>query len=485
MIRCLKRGKDGSSPRRRRHEGAEAPSRKSSKDVAGSAGDEAVRAVQPKFDQWTRRTFACRRPDIEAARKSQVTPCRREVETFPGVVLGHKNIRQWRGLPIPGGNIPCLLSLHMSVPDAKVAGVQAGVATAPPYQGKPHPAIVTAMVHGRRDEILVLGGRSGAVVAMAVAKHQPICSRGHARRPRQQCRSQKPSANCMPRWHRSVCRPTETLVIADDSVDAEICADRPAGPGVSMATTSPCVLLTNCETLGTVSGPELEDYGRGSSSATRCRKCWQTADELAFEHVQGTANKPTSALGSLRHAPTEVPWLQAVPAERERSDTTPNFRLDGQRRAWSRVPGRAPDSRLAVALAQAGAHCDLGAPAASATAQGLASTSHRSTATATGCGWTASELTLYCASKHAIEGMTKPCMESGEAASVSTPSARRSSDRHDRANVRRCFVSNMGGRPNRPAAASGRTEEIIGPHRVSGPAAPKPGDRSALMVDGG
>lgn len=145
-------------------------------------GDEAVRAYSRQFDNWDPADFRLTQADIEAARKSlsareieditfaqkqvrQFAQIQRdsmhdvEVETFPGVILGHKHIPvDAVGCYIPGGKYPLLASAHMSVLTAKVAGVKRVVATAPPYKGQPHPAIVTAMAMAGADEILVLGG---------------------------------------------------------------------------------------------------------------------------------------------------------------------------------------------------------------------------------------------------------------------------------------------------------------------------------------
>ena len=145
-------------------------------------GDDAVREYSKKFDQWDPASFTLSRADIEGAVKQLTarevedikfaqTQIRNfaqiqrnsmvdvEVETLPGVVLGHKHIPMNAvGCYIPGGKYPLIASAHMSVLTAKVAGVKRVVSTAPPYHGKPHPAIVAAMHFAGADEILVLGG---------------------------------------------------------------------------------------------------------------------------------------------------------------------------------------------------------------------------------------------------------------------------------------------------------------------------------------
>ena len=145
-------------------------------------GDDAVREYSKKFDNWDPADFRLSQAAIEAAVK-QLSPRELqdiqfaqtqvrnfaqlqrdsmkdiEVETLPGVILGHKHIPMNAvGCYVPGGKYPLIASAHMSVLTAKVAGVKRIVATAPPYQGAPHPAIVAAMHFAGADEILVLGG---------------------------------------------------------------------------------------------------------------------------------------------------------------------------------------------------------------------------------------------------------------------------------------------------------------------------------------
>ena len=118
-----------------------------------------------------------------------------EVETLPGVVLGHKHIPvNAIGCYVPGGHYPMVASAHMSVVTAKVAGVKRIIACAPPFKGGPHPAIVAAMHFGGADEIYVLGGVQ-AVAAMALGTETHRAGR-HDRRPRQRLSSPRPSASC-------------------------------------------------------------------------------------------------------------------------------------------------------------------------------------------------------------------------------------------------------------------------------------------------
>ena len=189
MFRYLKRGKDVQT---RAEDDAKVRATVEAiiADVE-ARGDAAVSDYSRKFDNWDPADFRLSQGEIESARRSlsareiediafaqkQVRNFAQiqrdsmkdvEVETYPGVVLGHKHIPvNAVGCYIPGGKYPLLASAHMSVLTAKVAGVKRVVATAPPYQGTPHPAIVTAMAMAGADEILVLGGVQ-AVVAMAV-----------------------------------------------------------------------------------------------------------------------------------------------------------------------------------------------------------------------------------------------------------------------------------------------------------------------------
>jgi sulfopropanediol 3-dehydrogenase len=223
-----------------------------------------------------------------------------EVETRPGVVLGHKHIPVNNvGCYIPGGKYPLIASAHMSVLTAKVAGVPRVIATAPPYQGQPHPAIVAAMHMAGADEILVLGGVQ-AVAAMAIGTG-----------------SIKPVDMLVGPGNQYVAEakrqlygrvgidlfagPTETLVIADESVDGEMCAVDLLGQA-EHGPTSPAVLLTNSEKLARDTLAEVQRQLGILPTAEIARKAWndhgqvivcdtidemiQVADELAFEHVQ-------------------------------------------------------------------------------------------------------------------------------------------------------------------------------------------------------
>ncbi|MEM8950943.1 MAG: histidinol dehydrogenase, partial [Pseudomonadota bacterium] len=209
-------------------------------------GDAAVRELSEKFDNYAPESFRLSEQDIEAA-MSKMAPrdledikyaqaqIRRfaeaqrasmtdiEIETEPGVILGHKNIPvQSVGCYVPGGKFPLIAAAHMSVLTASVAGVPRILATSPAQQGEPHPAIVTAMHLGGAHEIYVLGGIQ-AVGAMAlgtesIAPVDMLVGPGNAF-----------VAEAKRQLFGRVgidlfAGPTETLVVADETVDAEMCA---------------------------------------------------------------------------------------------------------------------------------------------------------------------------------------------------------------------------------------------------------------------
>jgi len=209
-------------------------------------GDAAVRELSEKFDNYSPDNFLLSDTEIDKAMgqvsaqdltdiKFAQTQVRNfaehqkaslsdiEVETLPGVVLGHKNISvNSVGCYVPGGKYPMVASAHMSVVTAKVAGVQRIISSAPPQDGAPHPAIVAAMHLGGADEIYCLGGVQ-AVATMAlgpesVASVDMLVGPGNAY-----------VAEAKRQLYGRVgidlfAGPTETLLIADETVDAEMCA---------------------------------------------------------------------------------------------------------------------------------------------------------------------------------------------------------------------------------------------------------------------
>ena len=189
MARWLKRGMDASATK-----AAEAKVRETVEHILAKVEarkDAAVRELSEKFDKWSPPSFRLSEQEIERAisqvRKRDLddikfaqTQVRNfakaqrdsmkdvEIETLPGVVLGHRHIPvNSIGCYVPGGRYPMVASAHMSIVTAKVAGVKRIIACAPPFKGGPHPAIVAAMHFGGADEIYVLGGVQ-AVAAMAL-----------------------------------------------------------------------------------------------------------------------------------------------------------------------------------------------------------------------------------------------------------------------------------------------------------------------------
>jgi sulfopropanediol 3-dehydrogenase len=179
-----------------------------------------------------------------------------EVETLPGVILGHRNIPvQSVGCYVPGGKFPMVASAHMSVLTAAVAGVPRIIASAPPVKGEPHPAIVAAMHLGGAHEIYVLGGMQ-AVGAMALGTEtiEPVdmlVGPGNAF-----------VAEAKRQLYGRVgidlfAGPTETMVIADDTVDAELCATDLLGQA-EHGYNSPACLITNSRKLAEATMAEID-----------------------------------------------------------------------------------------------------------------------------------------------------------------------------------------------------------------------------------
>ncbi|NIC39409.1 histidinol dehydrogenase [Halomonas desiderata] len=299
-------------------------------------GDDAVRELSEKFDSWSPASFRLTQAEIEQAMsevsaqdledirfaqaqirkfaEAQLASMQTvEVETRPGVVLGHKHLPvNAVGCYVPGGAYPMVASAHMSVLTAKVAGVKRVVAAAPPYKGKPHPAIVTAMHLAGADEILVLGGVQ-AVGAMAIgtesiAPVDMLVGPGNAF-----------VAEAKRQLFGRVgidlfAGPTETLVIADDTVDGLLCATDLLGQA-EHGPTSPAALLTNSEALAKETMAAIDELLTKLPTAEIARQAWenygeiivcdtheemlQVADEMAYEHVQVMTEDPELYLQQL------------------------------------------------------------------------------------------------------------------------------------------------------------------------------------------
>src|ERR1700680_556496 len=233
-------------------------------------GDAAVRGFSERFDKWSPPSFRLSEDEI-AALVAKVSPqtiddikfaqaqirnfaeIQRasmkdvEVETLPGVVLGHRHIPVGRvGCYVPGGRYPMVASAHMSIVTARVAGVGHIAACTPPNQGGPHPETIAAMHLGGADEIYVLGGVQ-AVAAMALGTDifQPVVMLGGG--------GNAYVAEAKRQLYGRVgidlfAGPTEILVIADDTADAEMCATDLLGQA-EHGPTSPAILLTTSEKL--------------------------------------------------------------------------------------------------------------------------------------------------------------------------------------------------------------------------------------------
>jgi sulfopropanediol 3-dehydrogenase len=286
-------------------------------------GDQYVRELSEKFDNYSPKNFKLSekeikdlmdevsdsdKEDIKFAQqqvrffaKAQLSTLKElEIETHPGVILGHKNIPvQSVGCYVPAGKFPMVASAHMSVVTASVAGVPRIIATTPPFEGKPNPAVVTAMKLGGAHEIFVLGGMQG-VGAMAIGTEtiKPVdmlVGPGNAF-----------VAEAKRQLFGKVgidlfAGPTETMIIADDTVDGELCATDLLGQA-EHGYNSPAVLLTNSRKLAdeTISeikrileilptketaGISWRDYGEVILCDTY-EEILLKANEIASEHVQ-------------------------------------------------------------------------------------------------------------------------------------------------------------------------------------------------------
>jgi sulfopropanediol 3-dehydrogenase len=292
------------------------------KDIE-TRGDAAVRELAQKFDGYAAPSFRLTPSEIEAAmqkvaardmediRFAQVQIRRFaeaqrasmtdiEVETMPGVVLGHRNIPvQSVGCYVPGGKFPMVASAHMSVLTASVAGVPRIIATAPPVKGEPHPAIVAAMQMGGAHEIYVMGGIQ-AVGAMALGTEtiRPVdmlVGPGNAF-----------VAEAKRQLYGRVgidlfAGPTETMILADDTVDAELCATDLLGQA-EHGYNSPACLITTSRKLAEATMAEIDRLLVILPTADTAAVSWRdygdvilcdshdemltVANDMAYEHVQ-------------------------------------------------------------------------------------------------------------------------------------------------------------------------------------------------------
>jgi sulfopropanediol 3-dehydrogenase len=292
-------------------------------------GDAAVRELSARFDKWQPRAFRLSQAEIQSlidslpaqviedirfaqAQIRRFAEVQREalrdveVETLPGVRLGHRNIPVASvGCYVPGGRYPMVASAHMSVLTAKVAGVKRVAACTPPLNGVPPAATIAAMALGGADEIYVLGGIQ-AVAAMAlgtssIAAVDMLVGPGNAF-----------VAEAKRQLFGRVgidllAGPTETLIIADDTADAEMCATDLLGQA-EHGPTSPAILLTTSAKIADAIGAEIERQLARLPTADIAGVAWRDhgqvilcdtddemvaeADRIASEHVQVLTRDP-------------------------------------------------------------------------------------------------------------------------------------------------------------------------------------------------
>jgi len=291
-------------------------------------GDAAVRELSKKFDNYAPENFKLSEKEIsdliaslsdrelsdikfaqeqvrnfaQAQRDSMLDI---EIETIPGVILGHKNIPvQSVGCYVPGGKFPMVASAHMSVATATVAGVPRIVACTPPFEGKPNAAVIAAMHLGGAHEIYVMGGIQ-AIGAMAIGTEtiEPVhmlVGPGNAF---------VAEAKRQLFWRVGIdlfAGPTETMIIADDTVDGELCATDLLGQA-EHGYNSPAVLLTNSRKLAEDTLTEINRLLEILPTADTASVSWadygevilcdtydemlKVADDIASEHVQVMTNR--------------------------------------------------------------------------------------------------------------------------------------------------------------------------------------------------
>ena len=286
-------------------------------------GDEAVRLLSKKFDNWSPKDFRLSKSQIEECLKSlpkqviddiklaqaqirNFAQIQRdsirdvEVETMPGVVLGHKNIPiNSVGCYVPGGKYPMVASAHMSIVTAKVAGVKRIIACAPPHKGSPHPAIVAAMHLAGATEIYALGGvQAIGAMALGTASIKPVdMIAGPGNAFVAEAKRQLSGRVGIDLF----AGPTETLVIADEAVDGEICATDLLGQA-EHGPNSPSILLTTSRRLAEDTVKQIKKQLEVLSTAEIAAEAWanygqvilckdnaemaKEADRIASEHVQ-------------------------------------------------------------------------------------------------------------------------------------------------------------------------------------------------------
>lgn len=336
MIKELKTGKTEEE-----REEADLQVRQTVEDIIADVkkrGDAAVRELSEKFDKWSPESFRLSRAQIDEvvasvdartiddikfaqtqirnfAQKQRESMLDVEVETLPGVVLGHKNLPVASvGCYVPGGRYPMVASAHMSVLTAKVAGVPRVIACTPPIGGKLPAETITAMHLAGADEIYILGGVQ-AIAGMAIgtdtiAPVDMIVGPGNAF-----------VAEAKRQLFGRVgidllAGPTETLIIADETADAEMCATDLLGQA-EHGPNSPAVLLTTSKEIAEAVPGEIERQLKTLETADIASVSWreygqiilcdtvdemvEAADDIASEHVQVLTKDPQYFLDNMKN----------------------------------------------------------------------------------------------------------------------------------------------------------------------------------------
>ena len=301
-------------------------------------GDAALEHYSGHFDNWSPESFQLSEDEIDAAisklNKSEIedikfaqnqirhfaqkqleTMNELEVETLPGVFLGHKHIPiENVGCYVPGGRYPMVASAHMSVLTAKVAGAKRVIACAPPYNGGAHPATIAAMHFAGADEIYLIGGVQ-AIGAMGIGteKIEPVNmivgpGNSYVAEAKKQMFGEI--------GIDLIAGPTETLVIADDTSDGEICATDLLGQA-EHGPTSPAILITDSEKLAEDTLSEIDRLLDILPTANITKGSWENfgeiilcedqedmlieANKLAYEHVQVMTKDPSYFFKNLKN----------------------------------------------------------------------------------------------------------------------------------------------------------------------------------------
>ena len=291
-------------------------------------GDEALREFSIKFDNYNPTSFKLSSAEIENLIKqvskrdmedikfaqSQIRKFAQaqrdsmldiEIETMPGVILGHKNIPvQSVGCYVPAGKFPMVASAHMSIVTAEVAKVPRIIAATPPFQGKPNPAVIAAMHLGGAHEIYVMGGIQ-AVGAMSLGT-ETIKSVDMMVGPGNAYVAEAKRQLFGRVGIDLLAGPTETMVIADDTVDAELCATDLLGQA-EHGYDSPAFLVTNNKKLAEDTLSEIDRILKILPTANTASVSWKdygevilcdsyeemlnVANDIASEHVQVMTNR--------------------------------------------------------------------------------------------------------------------------------------------------------------------------------------------------